>query len=240
MMNWLDRLWTRSSPRSSATTKRIVCLANSRKMGGRCVAGKELLADGRTGGWIRPVSDREHEEVSAYEQQLEDGSEPHTLDVIDVPVLRARPQGYQQENWVLDPKRRWAKIGRIAWNTLPQWADQSETLWINGHNSGSGLNDRVPEDLANSLRSSLRLIKIERLEVLISRNLENNAYRLRGKFSYHGNIYSLRITDPASEQAATELGAGSFVVDDDRFLTLSLGEPFEGFAYKLIAAVIRP
>ena len=38
------------------TVKRIVCLANSRKRGGRCVAGKELLADGRAGGWIRPVS----------------------------------------------------------------------------------------------------------------------------------------------------------------------------------------
>ena len=32
------------------TVKRIVCLANSRKLSGRCIAGKELLQDGRAGG----------------------------------------------------------------------------------------------------------------------------------------------------------------------------------------------
>ena len=209
-------------------------------MGGRCVAGKEISDTGNPGKWIRPVSDREHEEIWESEQRLRDGSEPRVLDVIDVPVVRARPKGYQQENWLLDRRRRWGKVGRLTWSTLPQWADQSETLWINGHNSGSGLNDRVPEDLAFSLGSSLSLIKTERLEVLISRNVEDNSLRLRGKFRYRGDVYSLRITDPVSEQAATELGAGSIVVDDDRFLTVSLGEPFEGFAYKLIAAIIRP
>ncbi|MCY3914347.1 MAG: hypothetical protein OXG43_14035 [Chloroflexi bacterium] len=167
-MNWLERLWPRSSPRSSTTTKRIVCLANSRKMGGRCVAGKELLADGRMGGWIRPVSDREHEEVSAYEQQLEGGSEPHALDVIDVPILRARPKGYQQENWLLDPTRRWSKVDRLEWSDPSEWADAVETLWTNGYSSSSGLNDRVPEDLATSLDRSLYLIGVDGLQVHIS------------------------------------------------------------------------
>lgn len=189
---------------------------------------------------MRPVSNREHEEVSAAERRLMDGSEPCVLDVINVPVSRAHPHGYQQENWLLDPGRRWGKVGRIRWDDLPQWADQAKTLWNNGHSSRSGFNDRVPEDLAFSLRSSLCLIKIDRLEVLISQNIASNTYRLRGKFKYHGNDYSLRITDPVSEKAAAELGAGSFVVDEDRFLTISLGEPFEGFAYKLIAAIIRP
>lgn len=239
-MNWLDRLWAGSSPRSSATTKRIVCLANSRKMGGRCVAGKEVLADGRTGGWIRPVSDREHEEVSAFEQQLEDGSEPHALDVIDVPVLRAKPQDYQQENWVLDPTRRWSKVGRLEWNDLSQWADAVETLWINDYSSGKGHNDRVPEDLAASLESSLCLIRANGLQVHISYDLEDNSSQLRGVFRHNGHIYSLRITDPISEKRAEELGPGVIPIDGARFLTISLGEPFEGFAYKLIAAIIRP
>lgn len=50
--------------------KRLVCLANSRKSGGRCIAGRELLA-GNVGEWIRPVSGREHEEVSARERKYE-------------------------------------------------------------------------------------------------------------------------------------------------------------------------
>src|SRR5713101_5856148 len=35
-----------------AITKRIVCLANSRKLQGRCVAGREF-ATGRPGPWVR-------------------------------------------------------------------------------------------------------------------------------------------------------------------------------------------
>lgn len=54
---------------------KIVCLANSRKINGRCIAGREV--GGRdTGRWVRPVSDRAHEEVSEHERQYNDGSDP--------------------------------------------------------------------------------------------------------------------------------------------------------------------
>ena len=82
---------------TDGTVKRLVCLANSRKEGDRCIAGKEVLADGRFGGWICPVSNREDEAVSAGERQYQDGSEPRLLDVIDLPVLTARQKGYQAE-----------------------------------------------------------------------------------------------------------------------------------------------
>ena len=79
------------------SVKRIVCLANSRKLHGRCVAGREWT-DGRAGQWVRPVSDREHQDVSEYERQYEDGSDPRVLDIIDVPVLDPKPEIYQTEN----------------------------------------------------------------------------------------------------------------------------------------------
>ena len=240
LMNWLDRLWSSRATTPPAATKRIVCLANSRKMGGRCVAGKELLDNRRPGRWVRPVSDREHEEVSEDERRLEDGSEPQVLDVIDVPVRGARPQGYQEENWLLDPTRRWGKVDRIDWNDLSQWADSGATLWMNGYSSAKGHNDRVPEDLAASLNSSLCLIRADRMQVHISYNPEKETYQLRGSFRYKRQMYSLRITDPISESRAVKLGSGVIPIDDERFLTISLGEPFEGFAYKLIAAIIRP
>ena len=53
-------------------TKRIVCLANSSKLNGRCIAGKEIIEDGRVGDWIRPVSVREKQEVSEWERQYKD------------------------------------------------------------------------------------------------------------------------------------------------------------------------
>ena len=57
----------------------IVCLANSRKLSGRCVAGK--LLDG-SGQWIRPVSAREHEEVSLDERRYDNGEDPVLRDVV--------------------------------------------------------------------------------------------------------------------------------------------------------------
>ena len=50
-----------------AYEKEIVCLANSRKTAGRCVAGIERVA-GEWRGWVRPVSARRTEEISAEER----------------------------------------------------------------------------------------------------------------------------------------------------------------------------
>ena len=93
--------------------KRIACLANSRKLGGRCVAGKEWLR-GKAGPWVRPVSDRPDQDVSECERQYPDGSDPRVLDVIDVPLLKPRPKACQTENWLLDPNAYWEPAGRIT------------------------------------------------------------------------------------------------------------------------------
>lgn len=118
--------------------KRIGCFANSRKLGGRCIAGKEWLTDGLPGQWIRPVSDREFEEVSVYEQRYRDGREPRVLDIMDVPVLWANPKTFQQENWLIDSAHRWGKAGRICWEDLPTWIDENAPLWVNGNSSRDG------------------------------------------------------------------------------------------------------
>ena len=75
-------------------TKRILCLANSRKLSGRCVAGREIV-NGMAAAWVRPVSNREHQEVSEYERQYEDGTDTSVLDIVDVPLIEPRPHLYQ-------------------------------------------------------------------------------------------------------------------------------------------------
>ncbi len=143
---------------TTPTVKRIVCLANSRKRGGRCVAGKALRPDGSAGGWLRPISARDDEEVSPRERCYADGGEPQILDVIDVPLLSPRPKTYQRENWLLDPNRRWAKVGRATWNDLRAMTDRDEPLWINGHSARGGQNDRIPLAETAAIDNSLRLI----------------------------------------------------------------------------------
>ena len=143
-----------------AISKRIGCLANSRKLNGRCIAGRELVG-GRPAGWIRPVSDREHEEVSEYERQYEDGSDPLVLDIMDVPLREPRAKGYQQESWLLDPNEYWVRAGRFSWASLEELSEKSGTLWLDGHRTYHGQNDQIPLDLAASVESSLKLIYVD-------------------------------------------------------------------------------
>lgn len=222
--------------------KRIVCLANSRKMSGRCIAGKELPANSPTGRWIRPVSSRESEEVSEYERQYRDGSDPRVLDIIDVPVLRANPKGFQRENWLLDPERYWERVSRVASDDLERFTDPVAPLWINGDSTYNGRNDRIQVEIADGLDNSLRLVRVNRLELVVSQpglDFGNYRRRVQGRFQYNGADYWLRVTDPSYERQYLQQTDGNYPIGD-AFLTISLGEPFQGYAYKLIAAIIQP
>src|SRR5258708_2932558 len=80
----------------------ILCLANSNKEGGRCIAG--LRTDG--GGWVRPVApDTPQGQLYFRHYKLDDGSEPGVLDVIGVDLAAPRPEPGQPENWVIGPER---------------------------------------------------------------------------------------------------------------------------------------
>ena len=180
-----------------AVVKRLLCLANSRKLNGRCVAGIELSGSNRRIGWIRPVSAREHEEVSEYERQYEDGSDPRVLDVMNVPLLEARPKGYQQENWLLDPDHYWQKVKRGEWDELEVLADPVSSLWIDGFSTYNGRNDRIPLAQAG-LTSSLRLVRVDRLTLSVFKPGEafgNPKRRVQGRFRHSGAEYRLWVTD---------------------------------------------
>ena len=58
----------------------------------QAASSKTAPACSRDSLWLRPVSDRENEEVSEYERQYADGSDPRVLDIIDVPLLDAPPK----------------------------------------------------------------------------------------------------------------------------------------------------
>lgn len=223
----------------NVTVKRIVCLANSRKLNGRCIAGKELIHN-QPAGWIRPVSAREHEEVSEYERQYQDGSDPRVLDIIDVPLLDPRPKNYQQENWLLDPDSYWARIGRVTGTDLIGLTDPAGPLWINGHHTYNGLNDKIPLALADALKSSLRLVRVDCMTLSVFKPGEafgNPKRRVQGQFCHDGTEYRLWVTDPGYERAYLARTDGDYAIGET-FLTISLGEPHKGASYKLIAAIM--
>ncbi len=223
-----------------ATIKRIVCLANSRTLNGRCVAGIEFSGS-EAGPWIRPVSDREHGEVSEDERQYDDGSDPHVLDILDVPLIEPRPKGCQQENWLLDSDEYWVKVGQVTWNDLGRLAEPSAPRWVNGHSTYNGMNDKVPLSLADGLDSSLRLVYVDRVTLSVFKPGEafgNPKRRVQGRFRHHGMDYRLWVTDPRYERAHLAKPDGDYELGES-FLTVSLGEPHNDACYKLIAAIIE-
>lgn len=222
------------------TTKRIVCLANSRKLHGRCIAGREIVS-GHPADWIRPVSNREKQEVSEYERQYPDGSDPALLDVLDIPLLEHRPKDYQRENWLLDPEFYWEKIGDLSWNDLNPFSEPEGSLWKNGSHTSNGTNDQIPIHQAMKETSSLKLIRVDevRLQVFApSRAFGNSKRRVQARFQFDDNDYALWVTDPDIERHYLAHEDGPYDLDEC-YLTISLGEPFNENCYKLVAAVMK-
>src|SRR5262245_39731237 len=143
-------------------SKKIVCLATSRKPGGRCVAGREIL-EGGLGGWIRPVSARSTAEINLEERQYENGGEPEILDILNIPMIGALSRVHQTENHMIDADYYWTKEGTLSWCVLDNLLDPPGLLWSNGFSTYAGNNDRVPQSETPQFRDSLRLIKPDRV-----------------------------------------------------------------------------
>lgn len=225
--------------------KRILCLANSKKMSGRCVAGREVL-DTAPGPWIRPVSARPTEEVSEDERQYQDGSDPRVLDVIDVPLIRHQPHACQTENWLLDPGYYWTKVRQVGWAELQRYVENPATLWTNTRSTYNGANDEILQADADALPNSLVLIRIPSLELRVfapGAAFRNPKRRVQANFQHRGIRYALWVTDPVIERDYKARADGTYTIGEC-CLCVSLGEPLqkqngESCRYKLVAAVIQ-
>jgi len=178
---------------------RIVCLADSRKISGRCIAGKEVTSK----SWFRPVSDRIHEEISEEERRFKDGNMPALLDVLTIAVIGANPNSFQTENILIDDKYYWQKVGDYSKSDLSKIIDKPETLWKNGDSSYYGENDRVLSNDMAGKTGSLYLITPSSLEIRVreeGREFGNGKRRVRVKFGYRKTTYTLSVTDPLVEK----------------------------------------
>jgi hypothetical protein len=224
-------------------SKTIICLANSRKITGRCVAGKEI-AGSKIDAWIRPVSERPAGELSEEDRRFENGQDPRLLDVIRIPMVEPRPHGFQSENHLIDDGYYWTKEREASLDELQAALDNvSGPLWDNSSSSTYGLNDRVEEAAANKLGSSLRLVEVKDLKIVVAvegAEFGNAKRRVRGLFTLNGAQYWLSVTDPVVERQYLAGKDGEFKVGH-AILCISLGEPYGGYAYKLIAGLfVKP
>jgi len=221
-----------------AYVKTIVCLANSYKTDGRCIAGKVVNKDDYS-TWIRPVSARPTEELFFLEYRYEDYTSPKLLDIIDVPLLKAEPHNHQTESHVIQASR-WVKKGSFGWEGLDDLRDRPEVLWANTDSTKAGLYDCMSPKEAARFDYSLVLIKRKQLLVEVDTSTWDGRTKktYRGKFKYKGIDYSLKITDPVAIEAFKPKEVGEYIVDDV-YLCISLTEKYkgDGRCHKLVAAI---
>ena len=235
-----------------AYTKTIVCLANSIRPRGFCVAGKEVPAEGGFGGWIRPVNAQNKDAISSEDMVFADGRRPQPLDVISIPLLEPTPNQHQQENHAIDIGKSWEKEGVLNKNDLPQLLDHIPgELWVN--ESGFEKNDRISISAAHNLRNSLLLIRPEPpMTITVDWHARHRRRRVCTATFHHNHCaYQLRVTDPLAQkkysdkslhdyhESGTVLPCQYPVATDNVYLCLSITEmPVGRHYYKLVAAII--
>jgi hypothetical protein len=156
---------------------------------------------------------------------------------------RPLPEGYQQENHVINAEYYWERVGRVAWDDLTAALDNpGGGLWVNGYSTLAGSNDRIPEALAKAMSSSLVLIQPQDLVVWVGAPgaaFNNPKRRVRAAFRYGSLQYNLAVTDPVIEREYLAKNNGEYPIATG-YLCVSLGESHDNYAYKLVAAVITP
>ncbi|MCG8883983.1 hypothetical protein G1L02_12555 [Tenacibaculum finnmarkense] len=204
---------------------KILCLANSFKNGGRCIAGIELDANNNlkfdTNNkpiWIRPISSQSCGKILNNE-----GKKIKIFDVIEIENPLTSPQSYQSEN---------TTFTSINVTNNIQSLNIQSSLDINKDLIFSNKGKAVHKDDLNNIKESLLLIETNSFNVYTD---SNNKFRL--KFDYGINKYDLPITDV---KFVNDYNLSKNILNNitNIKLVLSLGVLKGDFASKLIASII--
>ncbi len=210
----------------------IICLANSYKLGGRCVAGK----DTKEMNWVRPVSDGPTGELSPQQINIVGAQSPRLFDIIQIPLLDPKPNYFQPENVLIDSATPWQKVGGYDQGGINKLLDTPTSLWKNFGQK----NDRVPTDILKSNPPLASLYFIKPSEFILHNKIrELGGLQTRAVFTYNGVQHDLVVTDPVIKEKFKEEGVGTYKFNRDVYICVSLGEEFQLEHYKLVASVFE-
>lgn len=213
--------------------KYFVCLANSYKRGGRCVAGVEVVHDDElpegwgvvwnydgSPCWIRPVVDTQFGQIP---NEMARGI--RLMSVVKLTDVVPCPDGVHTEDVTFGTMQC---LDQQVTN-LSQFADVVHRVIFenNGH--------AVPEQQPPFVDYSLMMIRLDRAQTFLDQSREKGKVRMR--FYYHGVQCEFPVTDPEF-LAKFYNQAQQDIILHNVFLTLSLGMGFEGWHHKLVAAVM--
>jgi hypothetical protein len=167
-------------------------------------------------------------------------SETASLDVIRVGIQAPHPSPHQPENSTTDGAP-WTLLSRpLGVALVPLLRD----ALVAGPDLLRGVSDRVPFDSFEKVpaTSSLALIAPPAL-ILYYHQSPTGRPQVRGRFPLgpgdHPCHYDLGVTDYQWESIVLRQGPQALAQSEARFLlTVSMGEPFGGNCFKLIATIV--
>jgi hypothetical protein len=218
----------------------FICLANSRKRGGRCIAGIEINFDSeqkkysliKTEGrpvWLRPVSNTEHGEVDTDLVK-----NIFLNNIVELDATTDASAGYQSENikFTLQSIKKAGKIS-VSKEVLDGFAEEDfENIFGN-------VGKAVHPDRIEDLKRSIFFIKVENPSIHKQTNNYDGKITVQHRmhFSFKGTDYDFSLTDPvfvAKYEADNEILKSV----SDCYLTISLGVLHLGWYSKLVAGVV--
>lgn len=205
----------------------FLCLANSRKHGGRCVAGIRL----DTKEWVRPVSERADGTLYDREPMTATGHVLRPLDRVTVDLGAPRPARHQPEDWLLGA----GGFGEATPMPLQDAIPILDAIAVPGPRIFGGLGGRIPEaEVPDAgLAASLALVRVVAPRFTVRQTDEGP--QLRAAFGLAGRHYDLPVTD-LEPWTRTVFGTGGWRSYADWYFVISLTEPFKGTYFKLVAA----
>lgn len=216
--------------------KKFICMGNSYKNGGRCLAGIEIEQNGSsvnivrnsdgTPKWIRPVmSNGDHGLPECLVGSFT------VLDIIEVNVSSNSPVGSHSENVHFSSMKKIGKLGLRESNLVHLCDTKHSVIFFNRGKA-------VPGEVFENGDYSLMFIKPENPEIQVQYDdYGHEKYRIH--FSHNGNQYDFPLTDPdyinLLQNGLRPCGTRK---TGELYFTLSLGVCFNDWHYKLVAGVI--
>ena len=136
---------------------------------------------------------------------------------------------------MIDSGSRWRKVGRLEAGELRKFVQKPSDIW--GTENHGYIRARVPTAEADQMGSSLLLLRLR--EACIDVKKWPERWTVRVGFEYRGVHYDFAATDPAFKAESIKKGEGSYSLASRTYGCISLGEPDNGYRFKLAAAVFE-
>lgn len=218
--------------------KYLVCLANSYKRGGRCIAGIEVFyshnkqweivrdRDGRP-HWIRPIS----RSTQYGEIPTEHAYGIGLCSLVKITDVSECPNQAHTENVSYSRIEVCPLCFPCSHAMLHLLTDDLHHTLFQNRGRAVSVNKLAGIDY------SLMLIHVQNAHAYLDE--ERSKSKNRVSFTYNDTEYDLPVTDPAFLDCFRN-SPNNYATIPDVYFTLSLGLEFEGWLHKLVAAVIIP